>query len=115
MCSIRLSVARSCDPPAAECPVAATGSSPNTAAATSSTVVPQVSVMRQPANTSTATTAVTSQAVADSSRGTTAMSCPKPSTAVSGRPSVSATLNGIISSAATVQVAAAAAPARSAR
>jgi hypothetical protein len=55
---IRLSVATSCEPPAAECPVEATGSSPNTATASSTTDVPQRSATRQPAKITTATTAV---------------------------------------------------------
>src|SRR5882757_11085422 len=106
-CTIRLSVARSCEPPAEECQVDATGISPTTATASSTNALPQLSATRQPANTTTANTAVNVHAVATSSWGTTATNRSKLSTSVTGRPRLSATVSGTMSRAPTVQAPAA--------
>ncbi len=102
-CTMRLSVAMSCAPPAEECPVNATGSGPASANPRSTTDQPQVSTVRHPMSTIAAIIAVSTQDVGSASLGTIRSSKPGDSTSETGRPSASATLSGTISTAAAVQ------------
>ncbi len=99
-CSTRLSVARSCAPPAEEWPVNATGNGPASASANSTTDQPQVSTVRHPMSTMAAITAVNTQDVGSASLGAIRTSSPGERTSDTERPSASATLNGTIRTAA---------------
>src|SRR5262249_3447765 len=99
-CSSSELVATSCEPPADECPMAPTGSSPPTASASSGTVQPQLRTARLPTVTTAAAAAVSSHACAAPSCGTALTTAPKVRP-LTGRPIASATVSGTINDAAT--------------
>jgi hypothetical protein len=111
----RLLDARSCWPPDDECPVIGTGRTANTASPNSTVVQPQDSTMNEPTEITSAMAAVSSHALACSSRLTRSnMRLGLSTIDHADRPTASPTMNGIDASAATNHSSAAHAAVRSA-